>query len=156
MRDSDAPAVIEHAPVQAAAPAAVRQIEGIEAAARREELRNPFTYVHETRGTPVQGAPGEPGAADQAKPTGAPPSGAAERTPAPAPGTAAPVKKKEPVTLRGVVTGADGARMAILAQGEDSAVLSAGEKWRTYTVAHVADDSVTLETAHETIVLQRE
>lgn len=158
MRNPDTPAVIARMPTQAEGAEAPYRIEGLETAARREALRNPFTHVHETRGAAAQIGREVPVAPPAAKPADTPAAGGGAGQPtAAAPGAAvqAQTKAERPV-LRGIVTGADGTRMAILAQGEDSTVLSAGDGWRSYTVAYVADGSVTLETAHGTIVLRQE
>ena len=61
-----------------------------------------------------------------------------------------------PLVLRGVVTGADGVRIAILARGEEGAALGIGEMWQGYTLRALSDRSATLDSASGTITLTRE
>ena len=64
--------------------------------------------------------------------------------------------KPKPLFLRGVVRNSDGARIAILAQGEDGAALTVGETWHGYTLRAMTDHSVILDAADGTITLTRE
>ena len=154
-------AVIESpAPVRAPEEDATREVIGLDAAARRPELRNPFTYAHETRG---EGAHTEetPPTADEKRQGAETPASMmpAARTSATAPalpdGTAQPAKELRPI-LRGTVTGADGRCIAILAMGEESAAVAAGDTWRDYAVEDAHDNAVTLRRGAETLTLRRE
>ena len=155
-------AVIEMpAPVRAQEEDETREIVGLDAAARRPELRNPFTYAHETRGEGAHTAGTAPppdekraGAAEHSAPLIL-----ADRMSATAPalpdGTAQPAKELRPI-LRGTVTGADGRCIAILAMGEESAAVAAGDTWRDYAVEDAHDNAVTLRRGAETLTLRRE
>ena len=70
-------------------------------------------------------------------------------------GTAQPAKELRPI-LRGTVTGADGRCIVILAMGEESAAVAAGDTWRDYAVMDVDDAGVTLRRGAETLTLRRE
>ena len=70
-------------------------------------------------------------------------------------GTAQPAKEMRPI-LRGTVTGADGRCIAILAMGEESAAVTAGDTWRDYAVEDAHDNAVTLRRGAETLTLRRE
>lgn len=138
-----------------------REIVGLDAAARRPELRNPFTYAHETRGeaahTPgVSPPPDEKwaGAAENSAPLMLT-DRMSTTAPALPDGTAQPAKELRPI-LRGTVTGADGRCIAILAMGEESAAVAAGDTWRDYAVMDVDDAGVTLRRGAETLTLRRE
>ena len=65
-------------------------------------------------------------------------------------------KAETPLVLRGIVTGADGRRIAILAGGKDSAALAAGDTWHGYTLDALTERTATLRTAHGVITLTRE
>ena len=65
-------------------------------------------------------------------------------------------KAETPLVLRGIVTGADGRRIAILARGKDSAALAAGDTWHGYTLDALTERTATLRTAHGVITLTRE
>ncbi|WP_295164343.1 transcriptional initiation protein Tat [Selenomonas sp. F0473] len=153
--DTDPPAVIERPPQgRAPVPEGPREIAGLDAAAQRAPLRDPFTYIHETRGETVEGEKHR--AADERTPAGtAPVENAASPVAAGTqPGTP-PAKQGRPA-LRGTVTGTDGRRIAIIALDKESAALSVGETWRDYVVEDVGDSAVTLRRGGETITLRRE
>jgi len=162
-RTPETPAVIETpAPVRAAQPDEPQEIIGLAAAARRPELRDPFTYAHETRGETVRSdnaaqSPNEKKQEERTRPAHmaatAPPA-ASGAMGAASPGV--PPGKQESPVLRGTVTGADGSRIAILAIGEESAALAAGDTWRDYAVADVGDAAVTLRRGDDTVTLRRE
>ena len=65
-------------------------------------------------------------------------------------------RAETPLVLRGIVTGADGRRIAILARGKDSAALAAGDTWHGYTLDALTERMATLRTAHGVITLTRE
>ena len=65
-------------------------------------------------------------------------------------------KAETPLVLRGIVTGADGRRIAIFARGKDSAALAAGDTWHGYTLDALTERTATLRTAHGVITLTRE
>ena len=77
-------------------------------------------------------------------------------TPAALPLPQAQPKAETPLVLRGIVTGADGRRIAILARGKDSAALAAGDTWHGYTLDALTERTATLRTAHGVITLTRE
>ena len=121
------------------------EIAGLSAAAKRTALRNPFSSAHERRGEIPPAAPmGE--TTEKASP---PPLSVSTQIP-----SAAHIPP--PLTLSGVVTAADGTRIAILAQGEEGAALTVGETWKGHTLRSVADRSATLDTASGMITLTRE
>lgn len=137
--------IVQHT---ATAPSAT-EIAGLSAAAQRTPLRNPFTHAHEHMG---ETSPAPVAAVNE---------GAVPSNPPPAPAAAvqvppARVASPAPIVLRGVVTGADGTRIAILAKGTESAALSCGESWQGHTLRAVTDTAVTLDTASGTITLTRE
>ena len=141
----DAPQVIVPPPVRTEEKPL--EITGLTAAAERMPLRDPFTVRHESRRERL--AP--------------PPAGEGHEEPAPPPiptdAAAMATKQKEPpvpLTLRGIVTGADGTRIAILARGQESAALSAGESWHGYRIAQISDGAVTLHASAGTMTLTRE
>ena len=120
----------------------VTEVRGLSAAARRSALRDPFTAAHETeravtsreRNVPPQTVPA------------APPVQLQEVS----------AEAKTTLVLRGVVTGADGRRIAIVAAGKDSAALAAGDTWHGYTLDALTDRAATLRTAHGVVTLTRE
>ena len=67
-----------------------------------------------------------------------------------------PPGKQESPVLRGTVTGADGRCIVILAMGEESAAVSAGDTWRDYAVEEACDNAVILRRGAETLTLRRE
>ena len=119
--------------------ASVTEVQGLSAAAEGRALHNPFTMAHaaegETGAMPISAKPHEE----------KPPS---QLTPAAPP--------LPPLVLRGIVTGADGRRIAILARGKDSAALAAGDTWHGYTLDALTERTATLRTAHGVITLTRE
>ena len=142
-RASDAAVVTVAPPVRSCA--APGEIAGLSAAAQRAPLRNPFSPGHETAGeraaVPVPADAGNMRAAIPAEP---PPA-------AQTPGT-----KLVPLVLRGTAVSADGARIAILAQGDEGAALSPGESWRGYTLDMVTDRAAVLRSASGMVTLTRE
>ena len=119
--------------------ASVTEVQGLSAAAEGRALHNPFTMAHaaegETGAIPISAMPHEE----------KPPS---QLTPAapPLPPQAQP-KAEMPLVLRGIVTGADGRRIAILAGGKDSAALAAGDTWHGYTLEAMDHQGCVLWTA---------
>ena len=128
--------------------ASVTEVQGLSTAAEGRALHNPFTMAHaaegETGAMPISAMPHEE----------KPPS---QLTPAapPLPPQAQP-KAETPLVLRGIVTGADGRRIAILAKGKDSTALAAGDTWHGYTLDALTERTATLRTAHGIITLTRE
>ena len=135
-------------PVVSHVDATVTEVQGLSAAAEGRALHNPFTMAHaaegETEAMPLSAKPHEEKLASQ--PTPAAP---------PLPPQAQP-KAETPLVLRGIVTGADGRRIAILARGKDSAALAAGDTWHGYTLDALTERMATLRTAHGVITLTRE
>ena len=135
---------------QASAPPPAPEVAGLSAAAKRSPLRNPFSDAHEraheipsTIVTVEQKNQTLPPNTSPVPPT--PPTAAVPPAPPPA-----------PLVLRGVVTGADGVRLAILARGAEGAALGVGEMWQGYTLRVLSDRSATLDSASGTITLTRE
>ena len=128
--------------------ASVTEVQGLSAAAEGRALHNPFTMVHaaegETEAMPLSANPHEEKLPSQLTPAALP-----------LPQKAQP-KAETPLVLRGIVTGADGRRIAILARGKDSAALAAGDTWHGYTLDALTERTVTLRTAHGVITLTRE
>ena len=128
--------------------ASVTEVQGLSAAAEGRALHNPFTMVHaaegETEAMPLSANPHEEKLPSQFTPA-APPL----------PPQAQP-KAETPLVLRGIVTGADGRRIAILAKGKDSTALAAGDTWHGYTLDALTERTATLRTAHGIITLTRE
>lgn len=123
----------------------VTEVQGLSAAAEGRALHNPFTMAHaaegETGTMPIAPTPHEEKPPAQPAP--------------PMPPQAQP-KAETPLVLRGIVTGADGRRIAILARGKDSAALAAGDTWHGYTLDALTERTATLRTAHGVITLTRE
>ena len=132
------------------APPPVTEIAGFSAAARKVPLRNPFSYAHEHRGE----IPPTIQMAEQTEKV--PPLPPATTPPPPVVSTPPSTQSQPPLVLRGIVTGADGTRIAILAKGTDSAALSVGEMWQGHTLRGLTDSSATLESMDGTITLIRE
>lgn len=146
--DADAPAaIVQHS---ATTPPPSLEIAGLSAAAKRTALRNPFSDAHE-RAHEMPSATTAVEQKGQTLPPDPPPV-------PPTPPTAAvpPAPPPAPLVLRGVVTGADGVRIAILARGEEGAALGIGEMWQGYTLRALSDRSATLDSASRTITLTRE
>ena len=126
----------------------VTEVQGLPAAAEGRALHNPFTMAHaaegETGAMPISANPHEEKPPSQSTPAAAP-----------LPPQAQP-KAETPLVLRGIVTGADGRRIAILARGKDSAALAAGDTWHGYTLDALTERTATLRTAHGVITLTRE
>ena len=126
----------------------VTEVQGLSAAAEGRALHNPFTMVHaaegETEAMPLSANPHEEKLPSQLTPAALP-----------LPRKAQP-KAETPLVLRGIVTGADGRRIAILARGKDSAALAAGDTWHGYTLDALTERTATLRTAHGVITLTRE
>ena len=126
----------------------VTEVQGLSAAAEGRALHNPFTMVHaaegETGAMPILANPHEEKLSSQPTPAASP-----------MPPQAQP-KAETPLVLRGIVTGADGRRIAILAGGKDSAALAAGDTWHGYTLDALTERTATLRTAHGIITLTRE
>ena len=139
---------------QEVAPAPVTEIAGLATAAQKLPLRNPFTSAHETFGE-------IPAAMETNKVNAAPldmlavPASSAPLPPTSA-GTLPPAPMAQPILLRGVVTGADGVRLAILAKGAESAALAIGETWQGHTLRGLTDTSATLDTVSGSITVTRE
>ena len=140
-------AIVQHPDI---APSPATEITGLSAAAKRSSLRNPFSDTHE-RAHEVSSAIT---AAEQKKHML--PSNTAPVLPPPPTAAVPPAPPPAPLILRGVVAGADGARLAILARGEEGAALGIGEVWQGYTLRALSDRSATLDSASGTITLTRE
>ncbi|MFC2315205.1 MAG: hypothetical protein ACFNLO_04715 [Selenomonas massiliensis] len=154
-RDTAEPVILVQ---QETVPPPATEIKGLSAAALKVPLRNPFSAAHERVGEiphtsdqiDINAAAVPPAVMPPANvPSPLPPAALAAAVPAAA---ASP----PPLVLRGVVMGADGARLAILAQGEAGAALGIGETWKEYTLRSVTDQSATLENKSGTITLTRE
>ena len=147
--DSPQPvAIVQHPDI---APSPATEITGLSAAAKRSSLRNPFSGTHERAHEEV---PSAITAAEQKKQML--PSNTAPVLPPPPIAADPPAPPPAPLILRGVVAGADGARLAILARGEEGAALGIGEVWQGYTLRVLSDRSATLDSASGTITLTRE
>ena len=146
--DSPQPvAIVQHPDV---APSPATEITGLSAAAKRSSLRNPFSDAHER----AYEVPSAITAAEQNKQML--PSNTAPVPPPPPTAAVPPAPPPAPLILRGVVAGADGARLAILARGEEGAALGIGEVWQGYTLRALSDRSATLDSVSGTITLTRE
>ena len=154
-RDTAEPVILVQ---QESVPPPATEIKGLSAAALKVPLRNPFSAVHErveeiphtSDHIDINAAAVPPAVMPPANvPSPLPPAALAAAVPAAA---ASP----PPLVLRGVVMGVDGARLAILAQGEAGAALGIGETWKEYTLRSVTDQSATLENKSGTITLTRE
>ena len=147
--DSPQPvAIVQHPDI---APSPATEITGLSAAAKRSSLRNPFSGTHERAHEEV---PSAITAAEQKKQML--PSNTAPVLPPLPTAAVPPAPPPAPLILRGVVAGADGARLAILARGEEGAALGIGEVWQGYTLRSLSDRSATLDSASGTITLTRE
>lgn len=146
--DDDVPiAIVQHIETT---PPPTLEITGLSAAAKRTALRNPFTDAHERRGEISSAAETAEIKTKMLPPHPAPLSvqvSAAVRVPSPA---------QLPLVLRGVVTGVDGTRIAILARGADGVALGIGETWQGHTLRALSDTSATLDSASGKITLTRE
>ena len=128
------------------------EITGLSAAAAKTSLRNPFSAAHERRGeVSLPEAPAE----IKAKAQPASPSVAAAQTISASMGTPH-VPPPASIVLRGVVTGADGTRIAILARGDEGAALRLGETWQGHTLRVLTDTTALLDSAAGTMTLTRE
>lgn len=154
-RDTAEPVILVQ---QESVPPPTTEIKGLSAAALKAPLRNPFSAAHERVGEiphtsdhiDINVAAVPPAAVPSVNVTlPLPPAALAVAVP-----TAAALPP--PLVLRGVVMGADGARLAILAQGDAGAALGIGETWQEYTLRSVTDQSATLEHRSGTITLTRE
>ena len=148
--DADAPVVIvQHSETT---PPPSLEITGLAAAAKRTALRNPFSETHERMGeSPPAAVP------ESVKGTAAaPPSLSVPVSPVQQAVAASSAPPPAPLVLRGVVTGADGTRIAILAQGADGAALAAGETWHGYTLRTLTERTAILDSAAGTSTLTRE
>ena len=140
-------AIVQHPYI---APSPATEITGLSAAAKRSSLRNPFSDTHER----THEASSAITAAEQKKQML--PSNTAPVLPPPPTAAVPPAPPPAPLILRGVVAGADGARLAILARGEEGAALGIGEVWQGYTLRALSDRSATLDSVSGTITLTRE
>ena len=127
----------------------VTEVRGLSAAARRSALRDPFTAAHETERA-VNAAP----RAVASRERNVPPQTVPAASPVQLQEVSA--EAKTALVLCGVVTGADGRRIAIVAAGKDSAALAAGDTWHGYTLDALTDRAATLRTAHGVVTLTRE
>ena len=135
---------------QASAPPPAPEVAGLSAAAQKMPLRNPFSYAHETLAEttpPVENAKGDVQPPVQPASLAQLPSTSASTPPPPPPA---------PLVLRGVVTDANGVRIAILAKGTESAALAVGETWQGHTLRELTDRSATLDAASGSIIVTRE
>ena len=135
-------------PTVSRADTSVTEVQGLAAAAEGRALHNPFTMAHaaegETEAMPLSAKPHEEKLSSQSSPAALPMP------------PQAPPKSETPLVLRGIVTGADGRRIAILARGKDSAALAAGDTWHGYTLDALTERMATLRTVHGVIMLTRE
>lgn len=139
--------IVQH--IETKAPPAT-EITGLSAAAKRSPLRNPFSDAHER----AHEMPSATTAVEQKGQTLPPNTSPVPPTPPTA--AVPPAQPPAPLVLRGVVTGVDGVRIAILARGEEGAALGIGEVWQGYTLRALSDRSATLDSASGTITLTRE
>ena len=139
--------IVQH--IETKAPPAT-EITGLSAAAKRSPLRNPFSDAHER----AHEMPSATTAVEQKGQT-LPPN-MSSVPPIPPTSTLPSAPPPVPLVLRGVVTGADGVRLAILAHGEESTALGIGEVWQGHTLRALSDQSATLDSASGTITLTRE
>ena len=139
---------------RAESPAPAAEITGLSAAAKRTALRNPFSYAHE-RSSEISTTEQEAERVEKVPPPVAAPTPPVIGTPPPAQMPPAPAQPP-PLVLRGVVTGADGVRIAILGEGTDGAALGVGDVWHGYTLRAVSEHVATLDSVAGTITLTRE
>lgn len=154
-RDTAEPVIlVQQEPV----PPPATDIKGLSAAALKVPLRNPFSAAHERVGEIPHTSDQIDINAAAVPPAVVPPANVPSPLPpaALAAAVSAAAAPPPPLVLRGVVMGADGARLAILAQGEAGAALGIGETWKEYTLRSVTDQSAILEHRSGTITLTRE
>ena len=154
-RDTAEPVILVQ---QETVPPPATEIKGLSAAALKVPLRNPFSAAHERVGEIPHTSDQIDINAAAVPPAVMPPANVPSPLPpaALAAAVSAAAAPPPPLVLRGVVMGADGARLAILAQGEAGAALGIGETWKEYTLRSVTDQSATLENKSGTITLTRE
>ena len=154
-RDTAEPVILVQ---QETVPPPATEIKGLSAAALKVPLRNPFSAAHERVGEIPHTSDQIDINAAAVPPAVMPPANVPSPLPPAALAAAVPTAaaSQPPLVLRGVVMGADGARLAILAQGEAGAALGIGETWKEYTLRSVTDQSATLEHRSGTITLTRE
>ena len=138
--DTETVVTLQQEPV----PQSATEIAGLSAAAQKMPLRNPFSYAHETI---AETSP----AIENSKGDGHPPLQPVLLA-QPSPASTPPA----PLVLRGVVTDANGVRIAILGKGTEGAALSVGETWEGHTLRGLTDTSATLETTSGSITVARE
>ena len=138
--DTETVVTLQQEPV----PQSATEIAGLSAAAQKMPLRNPFSYAHETI---AETSP----AIENSKGDGHPPLQPVSLA-QPSPASTPPA----PLVLRGVVTDANGVRIAILGKGTEGAALSVGETWEGHTLRGLTDTSATLETTSGSITVARE
>ena len=154
-RDTAEPVILVQ---QETVPPPATEIKGLSAAALKVPLRNPFSAAHERVGEIPHTSEQIDINAAAVPPAVMPPANVPSPLPPAALAAAVPTAaaSQPPLVLRGVVMGADGARLAILAQGDAGAALGIGETWKEYTLRSVTDQSATLENKSGTITLTRE
>ena len=142
--DTETVVTLQQEPV----PQSATEIAGLSAAAQKMPLRNPFSYAHETI---AETSP----AIENSKGDGHPPLQPVSLA-QPSPASTPPAPPPAPLVLRGVVTDANGVRIAILGKGTEGAALSVGETWEGHTLRGLTDTSATLETTSGSITVARE
>lgn len=142
--DTETVVTLQQEPV----PQSATGIAGLSAAAQKMPLRNPFSYAHETI---AETSPAIENSKGDRHPPLQPVSLAQ-----PSPASTPPAPPPAPLVLRGVVTDANGVRIAILGKGTEGAALSVGETWEGHTLRGLTDTSATLETTSGSITVARE
>ena len=136
------------------APPPTTEIAGLSAAAQKMPLHNPFTDAHETAAEAAQTGETVTGEAEAEQPhTRNLPAASVLAPPVSA---SAPPVPTAPFVLRGVVTDANGVRIAIIAKGAESAALAVGETWQGHTLRTLTDRSAVLDSESGSITVTRE
>ena len=149
--NADSPAAV---PPQETAQPPTGEIAGLTAAAQKMPLRNPFTDAHETAAEAAQTGETVTGEAEAEQPhTRKLPAASVLAPPVSA---SAPPVPAAPFVLRGVVTDANGVRIAIIARGAESAALAVGETWQGYILRTLTDRSAVLDSESGSITVTRE
>ena len=134
------------------APPPTTEIAGLSAAAQKMSLRNPFSYAHETLAETFPVVENVKGDVQPLHTPAQPPPQASSVSAE----TASPAPPPAPLVLRGVVTDANGVRIAIIARGAESAALAVGETWQGYILRTLTDRSAVLDSESGSITVTRE
>lgn len=117
------------------------RILGMELAAKKEDLKDPFTLMHEDRESSREISGQGKMEAGKVVPKEQPPlpaGGAGDRTAAPA-----DKEKKSAIVLQGVASG-EGGRLALLSDGKESRSVTVGEVYQGKTVTEIGDTYICL------------